>query len=155
MIHPLFRPNLFSQFLHLSFQGLLLPFFLLQVAPSALSNPTKQEPASPGRFRSYLLLTALSTCSLSSRQIDYEVSLKANSSALYTLLTQLHGGKVGGMKTVPSQLAYSRYITYQIARTTSKLCPSLVPKNFSIAIDRTTQQLLKQLGEPSSVVSPR
>ena len=144
------RQPLGTHFLSLPF---LFPLLFLQVSPPSRS-PVPRQPApvelSQPRYRSYILLSALTTCVLTEHKIGYEMALKSTAASLFTLIRDLHGGRVSGMQTSPQPDVLTRFLSFQISATTMKVCRGLVPPNYVKLVEGATVQL-----QQKSVLSPR
>ena len=135
--------------------GLLAPFLMANLhEPSAsaapLSSARTPVALSEPRFRSYVLLAAASTCVLAEQKIPYELSLRSNATALYTVIRDVHGGQVDGMKSIPRADAFIRFLSFQISSTTLTVCRRQVPESYVRLVDATADLLRKKQLSPSS-----
>lgn len=135
--------------------ALIAPLPLL-IAPVVMAaGPTTPSPSTveltQPRFRSYVLLSAVNTCVLAERKIPYELALRSNATSLYTVIRDVHGGRISGMKTMPQADSLTRYLSFQISASTLKICKPLVPSSYLKLVEATAASMqTKEADSPTS-----
>ena len=126
---------------------LMLAPAVMAASPNAAATSTVE--LTQPRFRSYVLLSAVSTCILTEKKAPYELALRSNAAALYTVIRDVHGGRISGMKTVPQADSFTRYLSFQISASTLKICKPLVPAGYLKLVEATAASM--QQKEPHSL----
>ena len=124
----------------LAMRGLtfFLPLFLIGILASSSSaqpqSGSARVPLSQPRLRSYLLLAATSTCILAQQKVPFSTALRSNVSAIFTLIRDLHSGRIEGVQLHSTDGAIQKYLGVQIAATSATLCKADVPVDYLRAI---------------------
>ena len=127
--------------------GTSLAAFPTYAQAPAASQPSK--PISTSELEKFIVVGSINTCILLQDKVSFDTAMKANVSALGSLIANLHGSQVQGVndgKPMSSQ-QLTQGLALQTAALAADRCPKLIPEKDLAEIKKAFGELEKLNGK--------
>lgn len=130
-----------------AFAGVSLVAYPTYAQGPAASQPSK--PISTNELEKFMVVSSINICILLQDKVSFDTAMKANVSAVGSLIANLHGSQVQGVndgKPMSSQ-QLTQGLALQAAALAAERCPKFIPEKDLSEIKRAFGELEKVNGK--------